>query len=148
MFPILSAIIFTPLIAGLDHPVAARQPQDRGTGHGSGRRPVVTLALSVWAYFAYNIPAGGYQLVEKIPWLPALGISYYLGMDGISAPLVLLGGVVLFCGVLISWGVEDRPREFFAFLMFLGDQRIRRFLSLWTFLSCFSSLRSRSSPNI
>ena len=48
----------------------------------------------------------GYQFVEKYNWLPALGISLNFGVDGISAPLVLLTGVVMFTGVLISWGVR------------------------------------------
>jgi NADH-quinone oxidoreductase subunit M len=50
-----------------------------------------------------------------------LGISYYVGVDGLNAPLVLLTGVVMFTGVLISWGLDDRPREFFAFLYILAS---------------------------
>jgi NADH-quinone oxidoreductase subunit M len=129
LFPILSVIIFTPLIAGVIILLlpANRKAEVRVVALAAAS---VTLALSVWAYFSYNITAGGYQLVEKVPWLPALGISYYLGIDGISAPLVLLGGIVLLCGVLISWGVEDRPREFFAFLMILGTSVLGVFCSL------------------
>jgi NADH-quinone oxidoreductase subunit M len=129
LFPILSVIIFTPLIAGVIILMlpANRKAEVRVVALAAAS---VTLALSVWAYFSYNIGSGGYQLVEKVPWLPALGISYYLGIDGISAPLVLLGGIVLLCGVLISWGVEDRPREFFAFLMFLGTSVLGVFCSL------------------
>jgi len=136
LFPILSVIIFTPLIAGV---IILLLPANRKTEVRviALAAASVTLALSVWAYFSYNIPAGGYQLVEKIPWLPALGISYFLGIDGISAPLVLLGGIVLLCGVLISWGVEDRPREFFAFLMFLEP-------AYWAFFVLLISLSSFS----
>jgi NADH-quinone oxidoreductase subunit M len=65
-----------------------------------------------------------------MPWLPQLGISYYMGVDGISNPLVLLTGIVVFCGVLISWGVDDRPREFYSFLMFLGASVFGVFVSL------------------
>ena len=68
------------------------------------------LLLSIWVYFSYDIAVGGYQLVEKYTWLPAIGISYYVGVDGINAPLVLLTGVVMFTGVLISWRIDDRPR--------------------------------------
>ena len=65
-----------------------------------------------------------------IPWLPGLGISYFLGVDGISAPLMLLGALVVTFGVMVSWNVEDRPREFFAFLMFLGTSVLGVFSSL------------------
>src|SRR5512144_2331346 len=118
-FPILSVIVFTPILAGL---LILLIPAER-----KSEVRVVALAaasfalfLSIWAYFAYDIPAGGYQFVEKYTWLPALGISYYVGVDGMNAPLVLLTGVVMFTGVLISWGVDDRPREFFAFLFILA----------------------------
>ena len=128
-FPILSVIIFIPLIAGVIILLlpATRKAEVRVVALAAAS---ATFVLSVWAYFSYNIAAGGYQLIERAAWLPALGISYYLGIDGISAPLLLLGGIVLLCGVLISWNVEDRPREFFAFLMFLGTSVLGVFCSL------------------
>ena len=79
-------------------------------------------------------------------WLPALGISYYVGVDGISVPMVLMAGIVVFCGVLISWNVEDRPREFFAFLMFLAASVLGVF-ARWICSSCSSSLSWRYSPS-
>ena len=72
-----------------------------------------------------------YQFVEgPYPWVPSLGISYFLGVDGISAPLMLLGALVVTFGVMVSWNVEERPREFFAFLMFLGTSVLGVFSSL------------------
>ncbi|HEX2978726.1 MAG TPA: hypothetical protein VHO48_00540, partial [Anaerolineaceae bacterium] len=90
----------------------------------------ISLILSAWAFFAYDTAAAGYQFIERLPWLPALGISYFVGIDGIAVPLVLLTGIVLFCGVLISWGVDDRPREYFAFLMILATSIFGVFVSL------------------
>lgn len=67
-------------------------------------------------------------------------------MDGISAPLVLLTGVVMFTGVLISWGdedphvkagIQDRPREFFAFLFILASGVFGVFVSLDLFMLFF-----------
>lgn len=118
-FPILSVIVFIPILSGL---LILLLP-----GHRKDEIRVVALAaslaalgLSAWAYFSYDINAGGYQLVEKYEWLPALGISFSVGIDGMNAPLVLLTGIVMFTGVLISWGIDDRPREFFAFLFILA----------------------------
>ncbi len=56
---------------------------------------------------------------ERVPWLPALGIEYHLGVDGLSVPMVLLTGMVAVAGVLISWKIEDRTREFMAFFLLL-----------------------------
>jgi len=98
---------------------------------------LIALALSVWAYARYDIPAGGYQFIQKVDWLPALGISYHVGVDGISLPLVLLAGIVTASGVAVSWNIEERPREFFSFLMFLAASVFGVFCSLDLFMLFF-----------
>ena len=52
-------------------------------------------------------------------WVPSIGINYIMGVDGLSATLVLLTAIVGLGGVLISWSIDDRPREFYAFFMLL-----------------------------
>ncbi len=118
-FPILSVIVFTPILAGLIILMipAERKTEVRVTALAAA---LFALILSTWVYIAYDQAAGGYQFIEKYSWLPQLGISYQVGVNGMNAPLVLLTGVVMFTGVLISWGIEDRPREFFAFLFILA----------------------------
>ncbi len=128
-FPILSISIFLPLIAGvliLCLPADRRDWIRRIALIAAG----ITLVLTFIVYFSYNPNTGGYQFLEKTDWVPALGISYYVGLDGISLPLFLLSGIVLFCGVLISWNIDDRPREFFSFMMFLGVSVLGVFASL------------------
>jgi NADH-quinone oxidoreductase subunit M len=135
-FPVLSVIVFTPLIAGL---LILLIPSDRKTEVRMTALAAATLALllSIWVYFSYDVAAGGYQFVEKIPWLPALGISYHVGVDGMNAPLVLLTGIVMFTGVLISWKIDDRPREFFAFLFILATGVFGVFVTLDLFMLFF-----------
>jgi NADH-quinone oxidoreductase subunit M len=118
-FPILSVIVFIPIVTGLLLLLmpGERRSEIRVTALAAS---MVALFLSGWVYFSYDISSGGYQFIERYDWLPMLGISYFVGVDGISAPLVLLTGVVMFTGVLISWGIDDRPREFFAFLFILA----------------------------
>jgi NADH-quinone oxidoreductase subunit M len=119
-FPILSVIVLTPIIAGM---IILLVPKDRKNivRYIALSAASIDLLLSVIVYFSYHISTGGYQFLEKYNWLPQLGISYYVGVDGINAPLVLLTGIVMFTGVLISWSVDDRPREFFAFLFILAS---------------------------
>jgi|YNPNPStandDraft_1061719.scaffolds.fasta_scaffold00995_2 NADH-quinone oxidoreductase subunit M len=128
-FPWLSLLIFTPLIAGLIILALPAERRDwiRGLAVIAA---ALDLLVSLLVYFRYDVAVGDYQFVERVPWVPQLGISYYVGVDGFSLPLVLLGTVVIFCGVLISWRIEDRPREFFAFLMFLGASVLGVFCSL------------------
>lgn len=135
-FPILSVIVFTPIVSGL---LILLIPGERKNEVRVTALAAATFALflSIWAYFAYDISAGGYQFVEKYTWVPSLGISYHVGLDGMSAPLVLLTGVVMFTGVLISWGIDDRPREFFAFLFLLATGVFGVFVSLDLFMLFF-----------
>ncbi len=119
-FPILSVIVLTPIIAGM---IILLVPKDRKdiVRYIALSAASLDLLLSIVVYFSYRISIGGYQFLEHYDWLPQLGISYYVGVDGMNAPLVLLTGVVMFTGVLISWGIDDRPREFFAFLFILAS---------------------------
>jgi len=135
-FPILSIIVFTPIITGILILLipAERKTEVRVTALAAA---TFALALSIWVYFSYDIPSGGYQLIEKYSWLPQFGISYHVGIDGMSAPLVLLTGVVMFTGVLISWGLDDRPREFFAFLFILATGVFGVFVALDLFMLFF-----------
>jgi NADH-quinone oxidoreductase subunit M len=128
-FPVLSFIVFTPVVAAL---FLFMMPAERKTEARLTALAAATFALllSIWAYFSYDISAGGYQFVEQYAWLPMLGISYHVGIDGMSAPLILLTGVVMVTGVLISWGIDDRPREFFAFLFILATGVFGVFVSL------------------
>jgi NADH-quinone oxidoreductase subunit M len=144
-FPVLSVITFTPLVASLILLLmpANRKNETRAVALASA---AFALVLSLWMYFSYDQVTAGYQFIEKYDWLPALGISLYFGVDGISAPLVLLTGVVMFTGVLISWGdddkhvmagIQDRPREFFAFLFILAWGVFGVFVSLDLFMLIF-----------
>ena len=135
-FPILSFIVFTPIAAGmllLLFP-AERKTEIRVTALAAA---TIALGLSVWTFLAYDQAAGGYQFIEKVSWIPALGVSYHVGVDGMNLPLVLLTGVVMFTGVLISWGIDDRPREFFAFLFILATGVFGVFVALDLFMLFF-----------
>jgi NADH-quinone oxidoreductase subunit M len=61
----------------------------------------------------------GMEYREYLPWVSSLGISYHVAVDGLSAPMILLTGMVTVTGVLISWNIQDRIREFMAFFMLL-----------------------------
>lgn len=81
----------------------------------------IALVLSILIFARYDYSAGGFQLTRSYRWLDApLNIDFSLGVDGITAPLVLLNGIVLFGGVLISQTIQHRPRDFFVLLLALG----------------------------
>jgi NADH-quinone oxidoreductase subunit M len=135
-FPILSALIFTPIVAGVVL-LAFPAEQKDWIRRVALAAAVLILLMAFGLYFSYDPGKGGYQFLEEAAWLPQFGISYKLGIDGISLPLVLLSGLVIFSGVLVSWNVEDRPWEFFSFLMFLGASVLGVFCALDLFLLFF-----------
>ncbi len=135
-FPILSVIVFTPLAAALLI-LLYRPDQKKAVRITALSAAALALFLSVIVYFSYDKAVAGYQFIEKYAWMPFFGISLHFGVDGMSAPLVLLTGIVMLTGVLISWGIDDRPREFFAFLFFLASGVFGVFVSLDLFMLFF-----------
>jgi NADH-quinone oxidoreductase subunit M len=72
--------------------------------------------------------------VVRIPWVPSLGIEYHLAADGISLTLLLLTGIVAVAGILFSWNIEHRAKEYFAFYLALIGGVYGVFLSFDLFL--------------
>src|SRR5437660_1254303 len=77
---------------------------------------------------------GEITTIAQVPWIPSLGIEYYLAVDGISLTLVLLTGLAAIAGILFSWNIEHRANEFFAFYLALIGGVYGVFLSFDLFL--------------
>ena len=75
-----------------------------------------------------------YETIVKERWIAPLGIDYSLAVDGISATLVLLTGLAAIAGVLFSWNIEHRVKEYFAFFLTLIGGVYGVFLSSDLFL--------------
>lgn len=135
-FPFLTVIVFTPIVTGV---LMFLVPGERKNliRWMALFAATIALGLSVWVYFGYDQAVSGYQFIEHVEWIPKLGISYHVGVDGMNLPLVLLTGIVIFTGVLISWGIDDRPREFFAFLFILASGVFGVFVALDLFMLFF-----------
>jgi NADH-quinone oxidoreductase subunit M len=91
----------------------------------SVRTARVLALLTAVAGFAVTMRAflqrqsGELITVVQVPWVPSLGVEYHLAADGISMTLLLLTGIVAICGILFSWNIEYRAKEFFAFYLAL-----------------------------
>lgn len=84
-----------------------------------------------------NLSSIDFQFVDNFVWVEDLGIRYQLGVDGLTAAMVMLTGLASFAGVLISWGIEDRPREFMAMFLLLVAGVYGVFVSTDVFLLLF-----------
>lgn len=94
---------------------------------------LVGLAAAVGGFVQHKADSG-IVTVTKLPWIKSLGIDYYLAADGISVTLVLLTGIAAVVGILFSWNIENRAKEFFAFYLSLIGGVYGVFLSFDLFL--------------
>ena len=94
---------------------------------------VFALSIVLWAKFDPTSPT--IQFVETHQWLPDFGISYHIGVDGISLVLVVLTTFLTPIAILCSWeSIEKRVREFMFFMLVLEAAMIGVFISLDLFL--------------
>ena len=117
---LLTATVFLPLVGALLIAVLVRN--DRHVRLVAGATIVLDLVLSFLVFTAYDLAKGGVQLVDRAPgWIPidSFKVEYFLGVDGLSAPLVLLTGLLGFVAVFASWSIKERVREYFVWLLVL-----------------------------
>jgi NADH-quinone oxidoreductase subunit M len=125
-FPFLTIIVLSPIVVAVIILLLPVERKENARMLALGAT-ILGLILAAYVYIDYraNLPDPGapwaetLRYVEFHEWIPSIGLNYILGVDGLSATLVLLTAVVGVGGVMISWGIEDRPREFFAFFMLL-----------------------------
>ena len=77
---------------------------------------LVSLSLTAYLLTQFDLAAKGLQFSEKAEWIPALGIDYYVGLDGTNALVLLLSALLVTIVVAASWQHTDRPRTYFALL--------------------------------
>lgn len=117
-FPLLTTILLCPLTALVAILILPRERENliRWVALTAS---AATVVLSIAVMMKLDTSSGRIQFEEKIPWVPSLGIHYSMGVDGMSATLVLLTAIVIFTGVISSWVIMFRVKEFFANMMFL-----------------------------
>jgi len=128
-FNYLTAIIFLPVLGAV---LIAFIPglSDRLIRRIAAIFTLIPLVLAIILFCNFDRAAGGFQFVEKLSWIPAINAYYHLGVDGLSLPLVVLTAFLGFMVVLISWKINLRVREYFAWLLLLVTSILGVFCSL------------------
>jgi len=131
-FNYLTTIIFLPAVGAL---LIAFLPRlsSRGIRWLAAVFTFIPLVLSIYLFTIFDRSAGMVgvmQFEESLSWIPAIGANYHLGVDGLSLPLMILMAFLGFLVVLISWKIELRPREYFAWLLLLETSILGVFCSL------------------
>ncbi|MGH2453934.1 MAG: proton-conducting transporter membrane subunit, partial [bacterium] len=126
----LSWLIFLPTIgAGLAVAAPRNRPAlIRWLALGAS---LATLMLAARIFLAFDAGSAGMQFVERRAWVPALGITYTVGVDGISLLLVALTAVIFPVALLSSWrSIDEKVKEFAAAMLILETATLGTFLSV------------------
>ena len=117
-FPILSSILLCPII-GLFLVLVTPPKQENTIRMISLLSALASLVLSLLLCTHFDAKNPSFQFVEHLEWVKSYGIHYSNGVDGLNISMILLTSIVIFCGVLVSWTVTYRVKDFFANLLFL-----------------------------
>ena len=92
----------------------------------------LVLSLIVFSFFDRSEGADRFQFVDKITWIPDVGLNanFFLAVDGLSAPLVALTGLLGMCAILASWHIGFRVKEYFIWLLVLQSAVMGVFTSM------------------
>lgn len=146
MDSLLSLIIFLPLVVAA---LLLLVPADKGAifRWTALAVTVVQLALGLVLWLHYDgsiVPTSwdnAFQFVERVPWIRmgiegvgVLNVDYFVGVDGLSAPLVVLSALILVIGVLSSWNIRSKRKGFYILYLLLGANIIGCFVALDFFL--------------
>ncbi|MFI5169561.1 MAG: NADH-quinone oxidoreductase subunit M [Vicinamibacterales bacterium] len=134
---LLSVVIFTPLVGALLllTPVFRGRAAERAVRLVANAFGLAGFLVSLPLWFSFDRGADGFQFVEQHAWIPSIGVQYFLGVDGISALLVLLTTLLGQIAILSSWNaVRERVRGYYVFLLLLQTGMIGVFCALDMFL--------------
>jgi len=132
-FPLLSLLTFLPLVGGAiilsvrgDDAVVATNAR-----YTALWTSLIVFALSLLLWVRFDASSAGFQFVESVNWLPSIGITYKMGVDGISVLFVLLSTALTPLCILASWeSIQTRVREFMLAFLVLETMMIGMFCAL------------------
>jgi len=127
---LLSIVLFTPLIGALVLLFVNRR-QEHLIRWIANVTAVLGFAVSLPLWFKYDPQSAAWQFTEKAEWIPSIGASYSLGIDGFSLMLILLTTLLGFIAVLSSWSaITERVKEYYIFMLVLQTGMLGVFMTL------------------
>jgi NADH-quinone oxidoreductase subunit M len=135
-FPILTAIVALPIVGALLLVGVRGDEQNEGLVRKIALIvSIVVFAETLLLWSRFDPASADFQFVERHAWIPAFGISYFVGVDGISLLLVVLTGLLTPLALLSSWeSVHKKTKAFCVFILLLESAMMGVFVSLDLFL--------------
>jgi len=134
---LLSSFVLFPILGMI---VVMCLPKDakwavRWTATGFSIPPMLLSFWITWDYFVnFSGTAALAYVVGPYDWIPSLNVQYYLGVDGISVPMLFLTGLLSTLSLVASFGIKERVKEYFAFFLLLEAGMMGVFVALDFFL--------------
>jgi NADH-quinone oxidoreductase subunit M len=138
--PILSVIILLPLIGSLiTFSLGKREEWAKWVALGFSLVALVLSLVVAFAFMASPDPTAtgyhnGYQFYEEYSWIETLGVSFTVGIDGISLPMFVLTTLLCTLSIVFSWDTKKRPKEYFGLILVLEVGVLGVFLALDYFM--------------
>ena len=146
-FPILTFITFLPVL-GMILILFLKKEQTNTIKYTTLLITALQVVLAIILLANYNYSAAGvyeeksFQFIEKFRWIEISGISwlgtvkidYFLGVDGLSMPMVLLTALISFIATISSWNINHSLKGYFALFLLLDTGMMGVFVALDFFL--------------
>ncbi|MEW8664916.1 MAG: NADH-quinone oxidoreductase subunit M, partial [Candidatus Thiodiazotropha sp.] len=129
-WPILSLTVWIPIIGGL-MVLASGDRESNATKWTALIIAVLTFIVSLPLWFAFDSTTSAMQFVERVPWIPSFDVEYYMGVDGISMPLIILTTFITPLVVIAGWEViKYRPSQYMAAFLIMEGVMVGVFSAL------------------
>lgn len=125
----LTTLVFLPLLGAL---ITLFIPKERTEAikRFATAVTVIPLVLVAAIWLQADTARSGMWLMERATWIPSVGIEYVLGVDGLSFPMLLITAIVSLLACLVSYRIDHRVKEYFAWLLVLQTAVYGVFLAL------------------
>ncbi len=123
----LTALIFVPVVGAIALYVSRERRVWVAIAVGGG---AIVLAVSIVAAARFDWSNAAVQFEQRVPWIPSLGASYHVGVDGLSLPLVILSTLLTLLSLLFAAKDDRYPRELFTLFLVMESGLIGVFCSL------------------
>ncbi|MBI5124062.1 MAG: NADH-quinone oxidoreductase subunit M, partial [Candidatus Omnitrophica bacterium] len=128
-FPILSYIVFLPLVGGILILFAPKKNIGLIKAIATAAT-AASFALSILLLFKFDYSKSAMQFEEILSWIPSINVNYHLGIDGLSIGLVFLTTLLSFLACIGSYGIDKRQKEYFFLYLLLSTGMLGTFCAL------------------
>ena len=126
---LLSLLLFLPLVGAI---IILFLPRKSAAGIKwvSLIFSLPSLFISFVLYFLMDHSNGGMQFSINLPWVRSIGLSYHLGVDGISLPLIILTAILTTISIIASWNINEKLKGYFSLILLLETGMLGVFVAL------------------